>query len=236
MEKWETKLVSSNEIEKFLKSKGKNRQWFHNLSSRGRNLLPSPIVHPKMEVVRPKNKPPRFVTRGRIILYPEGILQYLLKIILLKDQEGLTYKEISEHEEIRKELNKLNLLKETELKDDPRVKDKGFLINFEAACIFLSKTLEWNDNSFQGKFLNTIKEDSERDRKAYYNVNKEMRKQAIEKGAIEDGLSFSKQCLGQALNHYYSVMEQIIAKGNVLRKGKNVSLKEWYEPVREADK
>ena len=232
MEKWEAKLVSSNDIEKFLKSKGKNRQWFHNLSSRGHNLLPSPIVHSKVAFERPKNKPPRFVTRGRIIIYPEEILQYLLKIILLKDQEGLTYKQISEHEEIRQELNKLNLLKETELRDDPRVKDKGFFINFEAACFFLSKMLSWEENSFQGKFLNTIKEDCKRDRKAYYNVNKEMRKQAIEKGAIEDGLSISKKHLGQALKHYYSVMKQMIDMGNTLRKKKSISLKEWYEPVK----
>lgn len=99
------KMTSISELEFFLNSINKKRNWIHMLSSRY-NLIPKPIIKPNIIT---NCKTLKKTVRGRLVAYPEGTIKHICMIILLHKDEGLTYEQISKRPEIEEGLNCLNL-------------------------------------------------------------------------------------------------------------------------------
>ena len=226
---WISKLILATDIEKFLRSKGKNQQWFNNLNSRGYHFLPKPIVTPRLEFSRTENK---VIPRGRLVFYPEEILAYLDKIIYRQDQLGLSYKQIESDPEIKLEQNKLNILVEAEIGISSRVKDTGFFDNFESAKANLAKAFKWNHKSWFRNFLDKINRDCKQHRKDYFALHKEMRERALNNNLIDDNLWLQKVLLGSSIDYCYLVMEEVIKHAGKMVKDEKISMEEWFETIR----
>jgi hypothetical protein len=95
--------------------------------------MPQPIVKPHL--VPSKKDPTKTASKGRSVFYPVEIIDYLRRIDRLRNVERLSYREIANRDDIKRELRKFKLLKETELNIDTRVMDQGLFANFHSAKV-----------------------------------------------------------------------------------------------------
>ena len=233
MEIWQSDLISVKEIENFLVSKGKKRHWLHILNYRY-ELMPEAIIRPRL--VRSKKQPWKLFAKGRIVYYPKEMLNYLEKIIFLKRKQGLSYRQIKEHQEIIIERERLNALKKTELKADPRVKHEGFFLNFESAKRNFQKVFNWGNTSYHVIFLDKIAHECEFCCKDYYKINKQMREQIKSGDEIDKGLCQRKNEIGDKLDYCYGIMDTVIKQGVKMMNEKKISISEWFKPIKETKK
>lgn len=226
MEIWQSNVITGKEIEKALK--GWSR-WKMNTIRHRFGILPQPFVIPRL--IQSKKEPWKFITRGRTVIYPTEIISYLQKIDSLK-KEGLSYRQIKERDDVKRELTRLKLVKETELKIDPRLKGEGFFANFEAAKVNLKKAYQWNEDSPHVKFLDMITRECEQYRKEYYRINKQIRQQVLDECRVDGDLCEEKERIGRKLDYLYLLMDAVIKQGVKLVEAKVVTIKEWFGSIK----
>jgi len=231
IEEFQSNLISVKDLEKILTSMGKKRHWLHTLRSR-HGLLPEPMVKPRLVLSEDKDKPWEIITHGRIILYPKDIIRYLEKIIFLKTKRGLNYKQIKGRDDIKNDLNKLKLLKETEVEIDARLRSEGFFLNFESARENLKRVLKWENESHHVKFLQKIAEERNQYGREYYKINKQMRQQVINESKIDQRLRQKKRELGNKIDYYHTIIDAVIKYGVKLMKEGVITAQEWLKPIK----
>ncbi len=225
-------LLTPGELAKHPELKGWSMWHINTLRSRHR-LMPPPIVRPHLEPS--KKEPGKVVSRGRLIFYPIEIIGYLKKIDRLK-KEGLSYREIAARPDIKKDLAKYKLLNETEIRVDNRLMDQGFFANFHSARANLARFHSWQPGSPVVKFLESVADDRDSCAKEYYAVNKRMRKEIMEEGAISKDLKEKKEALGYKLDYLHSIMEATTKEGVRLLKDKRITMEQWFAPIRHMDR
>ncbi|MCX5638614.1 MAG: hypothetical protein NTX52_13135 [Planctomycetota bacterium] len=176
------------------------------------------------------------VLKGRSVYYPIEIIDYLKKIDRLQNEERLSYRKIANRDDIKKELAKFKLLKETELSIDTRVMDPGFFANFYSAKVNLAFFFRWPADSAIIKFLDSIVDKRGQYAREYYRINNQMRQQAMKTATITDDLRGKKEVLGYKIDYLHSIMEATTKEGVKLLKDKKLTLAQWFDPIRKLDR
>jgi hypothetical protein len=231
---WESGLMSCQDLERIpsLKERGWNMWKINTLRSRY-HIMPKPIV--KRSIGRCKDAPWKMTSGGREVGYFFYMQEYLQKIDDIKESEKLTYKELKDHPEIKKELEKFKLLKETELTIDSRVKSIGFFANFESAKTNLNKVYKWGRDSVYMKFLCTISEDCKFLCREYYKINKNMRQNVLDNKSISEKSRSEKQKIGLKLDYIYMIMQAVIDQGKSLIDQKIITVQDWMAPIKKME-
>lgn len=232
MEYWESELMTPQEIAK--KLRGWSLWKINTLRSRY-EIMPEPIVRPNL-VIKSEKEPWKFVSRGRLVFYNSYIIEYLKKLDEIKRKEKLSYKKLKDHPEIKKELEKFKLLKETELKIDPRVKSEGFFANFKTALVNLKKIYKWDEDSIYLKFFEQVLIDRTALAKEYYQLNKKMREQALKEARIDQELRRQKEEIGLKLDYLHKIMQLVIEEALEWLKKKIITFEDWFAPIRQMDR
>jgi len=235
-------LENSQQIYAFLKERGKTRAWLNTLSSREK-MIPRPIRKPKIglkfsneQISLNKKGRPIFTKQGSEVCYVAGTLEYLDKIIRLHDQDGKSYADIKT--ELKGDLDNLNLLIETTLLKEKRVREIGFYYNYKIASSILDKMNIYDGADKSGSFLKKILSDVEKSAKQYSFQHERVRT-AILNNAVEDAEKerVSKEAIGQRLDFLYEVMESVIRHVlQYVKKTKGLSMALWFETAKEFEK
>lgn len=236
------KLVTAEQVEDFLNSKGKTRSWFHNLGGR-HGLLPPPIV--RTNYIRPERKLKKILSeydrdklqklKGRTIYYPAEIIAYLELIIELKDMKGLSFGEITKDENVLRELNKLNYLVSTSLWVDPLKRNEGFFINFRVAKIILAERYGVGGDGALGEMLGGVLEETENNYRKYFEINEKIRGHAIRYEVVDQELEKKKTMLAYSISLNLKIMKAATETAFEGVKKKEVSQIEWFNVVKELE-
>lgn len=201
-------LVAAKELHQYLASLGKEKSWLHLLRSRIKpTIFPEPIIKVPVNLIQ---KSGGFKKRkGREIFYPSGSKEHAKNVIRLHDQDGLSYNEIANMEEIQAEVARLNLLAETGLFNDKRVKQPGFFENYESALIVLKDVFKWDKNSYHYLFLSRIPDEAIKLFEEYKELNKILQKHTEKKKGGNEEIVLQKAVIGQKLDYLYSIMKML---------------------------
>ena len=238
-------LVTSKQVEDFLKSKKKTRCRCHNLGAR-HGLLPPPIikanhvyVNRKLKKILPEYFPKKLKKlKGRTVYYPGEIIAYLGLIIELKEVKGLSFERIAKDEKVVRELNKLNYLASTSLFVNPlrRGRDGDFLINFRVAKRILIELYGVGGDGVLSEVLGRIGEEAKRNYSKYLKINEEIRGHALRYEVVDKELDKEKKRLAYNVSLSLKIMEAATKTAVEGLRKKEISQREWHNVADELGK
>jgi hypothetical protein len=226
-------LISYNELLRFLKEKGKDKNWFDTLRARHK-LIHKPIIKPPIEISSHKTN----LRQGRDVFYLAELKPLLLNIIDLHDSKGLTYEEI--RNEMKGRFMELVRKRNSMGYDDKRTMPVSFYNIYRIAQVKLQEFFGWEDNSIEMNFYDQILKTRLIYGQRYQGILEKIHELLQEKknhNAALKELKEEKELLGFKIDYYQEIIRNVITMFSDLLKTKKIIMteKDWQTASTKAD-